>query len=102
MHLPYSEKIRTIFSILCKSGLDVDSNLNVNIIHTGHISQNSAYLEGHSHKKFKSHGIFGPLFNRFYEEININHTVMVFTSSLHELEDFRLYWGSSKMMFKKI
>ena len=33
-----------------------------------------------------------------------SHTVVVFTSFLHgkKKKDFRLYWGSSKVMFKKI
>ena len=31
-----------------------------------------------------------------------SQTVVVFTSSLHELQDFRLNWGCSKVMFRKI
>ena len=58
------------------------------------ISQNLANLEGNSHKTVKSHRIFRLLFNIFYEEINI--------SFLHELKDFRQYWRSSKVMFKKL
>ena len=47
-------------------------------------------------------------YNRFYEEINITHTVVVFTSFLHvkkkrkRKKDFSLYLGNSIMMYKKI
>ena len=40
------------------------------------ISQNLAHLEANSHKITKSHGIFRPSYNTFYEEININHTLL--------------------------
>ena len=40
------------------------------------ISQNLAYLEANSHKIFQSHRIFRPSYNTFYEEININHTLL--------------------------
>ena len=67
------------------------------------ISQNLAHLEGNSHKKFRSHRIFKPIYNRFYEEININHTLLRFSqASDMKTKDFRLYWGSSEVMFKKI
>ena len=42
------------------------------------ISQNLNHLEGHSHKKFKSHRIFRPFYNKFYKELNINHTLLRF------------------------
>ena len=48
--------------------------------HTSHCEIKShrilAHLEGNSHKKFKSHRIFSPFYNRFYEEININHSLL--------------------------
>ena len=40
------------------------------------ISQNLAHLEANSHKVIKSHRIFRPSYNTFYEEININHTLL--------------------------
>ena len=67
------------------------------------ISQNLAFLEGNSHKKFKSHRIFRPFYNTFlWRNKHKSHTVVVFTSFLNENKDFRLYWGNSKVMFKKI
>ena len=45
------------------------------------ISQNLAHLEGNSHKKFKSHRIFRPFYHRFYEEINIKHTLLWFSQA---------------------
>ena len=65
------------------------------------ISQNLAQLEGNSHKKFKYHRIFRSIYNGFYEEINIYHTLMWFSQAenlmkfcqislkiLHYLTDF--------------
>ena len=50
-------------------------------------------------KKFRSHRIFNP----FYEEISINHTQFWFSqASDMKKKDFRPYWRSSKVMFKKI
>ena len=67
------------------------------------ISQNMAHLEGDSHKVFKSHIIFRPFYNRFYEEININHILLWFSQASYMNEKyFRLYWGSPKVTFKKI
>ena len=67
------------------------------------ISQNLAHLEGNSHKKIKFHRIFRPFCNRFYEEINIQHTLLWFSHASYMKEkDIRLYWGSAKVMFKKI
>ena len=67
------------------------------------ISQNLAHLEGNSHKKFWSHRIFRPFYNRFYEEININHTLLWFSQASHMKKvDLRLYCGKTKVMFKKI
>ena len=67
------------------------------------ISQNLAHLEGNSHKKIKSHRIFRPFCNRFYEEINIQHTLLWFSQASYMKEkDIRLYLGSAKVMFKKI
>ena len=40
------------------------------------ISQNLAHLEASSHKIIKSHRIFRPSYNTFYEEINISHTLL--------------------------
>ena len=53
---------------------------------------------------FKSHRIFRPFYDRFSEVINKSHIVIIFISFLHEKKkkDDRLYWGSSKVMFKKI
>ena len=74
------------------------------------ISQNLAHLEGSSHKKYKSHRIFSSFCNRFYEEININHTLLWFWKASYmekkkkkkKKKDFRLYGGSSKVIYKKI
>ena len=67
------------------------------------ISQNLAHLEGNSHKKFWSHRIFRPFYNRFYEVININHTLLWSSQASHmKKEDLRLYCGKTKVMFKKI
>ena len=67
------------------------------------ISQNLVHLEGNSHKKFWSHRIFRPFYNRFYEEININHTLLWSSQASHmKKEDLRLYCGKTKVMFKKI
>ena len=65
------------------------------------ISQNLAHLEANSHKIIKSHRIFRPSYNTFYEEININHTVVFITSFLHINKGFRLLWGSFKVIFCK-
>ena len=45
------------------------------------ISQNFAHLERNSHKEIKSSRIFRPFYNRFYEEININHTRLWFSQA---------------------
>ena len=67
------------------------------------ISQNLAHLEGNSHKEFKSHRIFRPFYNRFYEELNINHTLLWFSQASYMKEKkTRLYLGSLEVMFKKI
>ena len=67
------------------------------------ISQNLAHLEDNSHKKSKSHRIFRPFYNRFYEKININHALLRFSqASLIEKKVFRLYWECSKVMIRKI
>ena len=69
------------------------------------ISQILAHLEGNYHKKFKSHRVFRPFYNRFYEEININHTLLWFSQASYiKKKDFRLYRESPKVkvMFKKI
>ena len=61
------------------------------------ILQNLAHLEGNSHKNFKSHIIFRPFYNRFYEEININHTLLWFSQTYYMKKDL-----SFNVMFKKI
>ena len=40
------------------------------------ISQNLAHLEANSNNIIKSHRIFRPSYNTFYEEININHSLL--------------------------
>ena len=45
---------------------------------------------------FKSHRIFTPSYNTFYEEINIHHFVCVYHKA------FWLFWGSFKVIFVKI
>ena len=59
------------------------------------ISQNLGHLEGNSHKKCKSHRIFRPFYSRFYEEINISHTLLWFSQASYthtqKKKDFRLY-----------
>ena len=40
------------------------------------ISQNLAHLEANSRKIIKSHRIYRPSYITFYEEININHTLL--------------------------
>ena len=47
------------------------------------ISQNLAHVEGNSHKKFKSHRIYRPFYNWFYEEKNINHTLLWFSQACY-------------------
>ena len=70
------------------------------------ISQNLAHLEGSSHKNSILRNS-RPFYNRFYE-ININHTLLWFSQASYlkkkkkKKKYFRLYWGSSKVMFKKI
>ena len=55
------------------------------------ILQNLTNLEGNSHKKFKSHRIFRPFYNRFYEEIKIKHPRLRFLqASYMKKKDFRL------------
>ena len=73
------------------------------------ISQNLAHLEGNSHKKLKSHRIFRQFYNRFYEEININHTLLWFSEvyymkrkTLDNIGGGGGVGGGSKVMFKKI
>ena len=67
------------------------------------ISQKLAHLEGNSHKKFKSHRIFRPFYNRFYEEINLIYTLLWLSQASYMKEKhFRLYWRSFKVMFKEI
>ena len=67
------------------------------------ISQNLAHLKGNSHKKFRSHRIFRSFYNWFYEEININYILLWFSQASYKKKQyFRPYWGSSKVMFKKI
>ena len=61
------------------------------------ISQNLGHLEGNSHKKFKSHWIFRPFYNRFYEEININHTLLWFSQgSYMKKKDLDYIMGAPK------
>ena len=40
------------------------------------ISQNLAHLEANSNKIIKSNRFFRPSYKTFYEEININHTLL--------------------------
>ena len=47
------------------------------------ISQTLAYLGANSHKIFKSHRIFRPSYNIFYEEININHTLLCLSQAFY-------------------
>ena len=44
--------------------------------------QNLTNLKGNSQKKIQSHRIFRPFYNRFYEEININHTLLWFSQGM--------------------
>ena len=66
------------------------------------IWQNFALRECTSHKKIQISQNFQIIYKRFYEEININHTQLWFSQASYMKKDFRLYWGSSKVMFKKI
>ena len=59
------------------------------------ISQNLAYLEGNSHEKFKSHRIL-------WSKRHTSHTVVVFTSFLHEKERRQTILEQVQVMFKKI
>ena len=45
------------------------------------ISENLAHMEGNSHKDNKSHRMFRTFYNRFYEEVKINHTVLWFSQA---------------------
>ena len=67
------------------------------------ISQNLAHLEASSHKIFKSHWIFRPSYNTFYEEINIHHTLLCLLQAFYIIiKGFWLFWGSFKVIFVKI
>ena len=68
------------------------------------ISLNLAHLEGNSHKKIQiSQNLQTILRLILWRNNHKSHTVVVFTSFLHNNKDFRLYyWGSSKVIFKKI
>ena len=63
------------------------------------ISQNLAHLEANSHKIFKTHRIFRPSYNIFYEEINIQHFVVFITNFIHYNKGFGLFWGSFQVIF---
>ena len=45
------------------------------------ISQNMTHMKGHSPKKFTPHRIFRSFYNRFYEEININQTLLWYSQA---------------------
>ena len=61
------------------------------------ISQNLAHLEANSGKIFKSHRIFRPSYNTFYEEINIHHTLLCLSlTSYIILKAFDYFGGASK------
>ena len=45
------------------------------------ISQNLAHQEAIPIKELKSHRIVRPFYNRFNEEININHTLLRFSQA---------------------
>ena len=67
------------------------------------ISQNLDHLEGNSHKKIRISQNFQTIIQQIlWRNKHKSHTIVVFTSSVHEIKDFRLYLGSSKVMFKKI
>ena len=52
-------------------------------------SRNLAHLEGNFHKKFKSHGIFRPFYNRFYEEVNIYCALLWFSQASYILGELQ-------------
>ena len=71
--------------------------------HACHISysQNLGQLKANS----QSHRPFRPSCNTFYEEVNINHTLLCVPQAynkLHLNKGFWLFWGSSKVIFVKI
>ena len=82
------------------------------IVHTCHISQceiksdkisqNFAHLEANSHKKFKSHRIFRPSYTTFYEEMNINHTLLYLSQASYILIKAFNYSGGAPVIFVKI
>ena len=54
-------------------------------------------LEANSHKIFKSHRTFRPSYNTFYEEININHTLLCLSQTSYILiKAFDYFRGASK------
>ena len=69
------------------------------------ISQKLAYLEGNSHKNSNLTEFFWSFYNRVYEEIKINQ-MLLWCSQANYMKktnnNFRLYWGSSEVMLKKI
>ena len=99
---------------------DVSSEPYISIYHTCYIShceikshriwpfwkpipiRFSNLTEFFDHLTFKSHRIFRPSNNMFYEEININHTLIVFITCFSYLnKDFWLFWGNSKVIIVK-
>ena len=61
------------------------------------ISQNLAHLEADSQKIFRSHRIFRPSYNTFYEDISINHTLLCLSQTSYIIiKAFDYFWGASK------
>ena len=67
------------------------------------ISQNLVHPEGNFHKKNQISQNFQTILQQILERNkHKSHTIVVFTSLLHERKDFRLYSGSYEVMFKRI
>ena len=79
-------------------------------LHTCHISYNQPYLcihaislahlETNSHKIFQvSHRIFRPSYSTFYEEINLNHTLLCWSQASYILIKAFDYFGGAPKWF---
>ena len=59
------------------------------------ISQNLHYLEANSREILKSHRIFRPSYNTFYEEINIHHTFLCLSQTSYIILKASDYFGGA-------
>ena len=65
-------------------------------------SHRISHKEGSSHKKIQFSLIFRPFYNRFYEEININHTLLWFSqTSYMQRKTLDHIWGAPKWFLRE-